>query len=63
MGIARKVIGWVDKTMENLDDSKHPVAKAFGAGFVEGAIDGAIIMYPILVAACIVAGKELNKKN
>lgn len=61
MGIARKVIEWVDNSMENIDKSKHPIAKSFGAGFVEGAIDGAIIAYPMLVAACIIAGKKLAK--
>lgn len=62
MGIARKVIGWVDKNMGNIEDSKHPLAKAFGVGFVEGCIDGAIIAYPILMAACLMASKKLNEK-
>ena len=62
MGIARKVIGWADKNMENIEDSKHPYIKAFCMGAVEGLIDGAIIAYPILMAACIAAGKKLEQK-
>ena len=63
MGIARKVIEWADNSVENLDKSKHPCLKAFGAGFVEGAIDGAILAYPILLVACVIAGKKLDEKN
>lgn len=61
MGIARGVIKWVDKSMENIDESKHPYIKAFGVGMAEGSIDGAIIAYPILLVACIVAGNKLAK--
>ena len=59
MGIARGIIKWVDKGMENIEESKHPIAKAFGLGAAEGAIDGAIIAYPMLLVACIIAGKKL----
>lgn len=44
-----------------LEDSKLKKCKAYGAAFLGGAIDGAVIAYPMLLIGCIAAGKQLKK--
>ena len=63
MGIARKMIKWVDNIMDNsYGDHNHPRAmlKACGAGVIEGIVDGMILSYLVIVAGdiCKLASKK-----
>ena len=52
--LVKGILNWTDKQMEEIENNpevKHPYVKAFGLGVIEGAIDGAVIMYPIVLAA------------
>lgn len=64
MGITRCILDWTDKQMkhinENIDEVKHPGAKAFGLGAIEGFIDSAVIWMPILLVACIAKNKQIE---
>lgn len=64
MSIARGILDWTQEKMDdicdNIDEVKHPYVKSFGLGVIEGLIDGAIMVYPILLATCYVAAKKLN---
>jgi hypothetical protein len=64
MSMTRGILNWTqekyDKVIENIDTEKHPYAKSFGLGCIEGAIDGAIIAYPVLLAGCLIAAKKLK---
>lgn len=65
MGIARQVLKWCDDTfVESLrePDDKKAMRKASASGFVEGIIDGAVIMYPFVLIACCVYKNKLDKK-
>ena len=60
MDITRNILNWCDKQYkEAITDKncKHPHVKSAVSGFVEGMVDGAVIMYPILVGVCIYIGK------
>lgn len=65
MGMVKKVLDWTEKKTEEVDieNDKHPYLKAFGLGVIEGAIDGAVIMYPILVGTLFYVGYKLEKKG
>lgn len=43
-------------------DERKSMLKAGASGFIEGVIDGAVIMFPVLLAACIVYNNKLNDK-
>lgn len=43
------------------EDSKLKKAKAIGAAMLSGAIDGAVIVYPIMLVGLIAANRELKK--
>lgn len=63
MGVTKAILDWVEKETNKIDEStKHPYLKAFGLGAVEGVIDGAVFMYPILVGTLYYIGYK-NKKN
>lgn len=54
MALVRNILGWVDDKIDGINESdKHPYAKAFGLGAVEGLVDGLFVfgavMYPIVV--------------
>lgn len=55
MSIARNILKWTDKKFDEVcyEDVKHPGAKAFGLGMIEGFVDGAIIAYPVVVGMAI----------
>lgn len=54
LSIVRNVLNKTDEVYNNIDveNDKHPYAKAAGCGFVEGVIDGAVICYPMLLVGC-----------
>lgn len=61
-GITRKVLNWTDKKFDAIDENtKHPYLKAFGLGAVEGVIDGAVLMYPVLIGGLMLANHQLSK--
>lgn len=65
MGITRAILAKCDKLfVESLGepDEHKSTRKAAVSGFVEGVIDGAVIMYPILMIACFVYKNKLDKK-
>lgn len=62
--MTKKILKWTDKEMKKVmydEDVKCRTLKAFGLGVIEGAIDGAVIAYPILIACCYL-GKKADKK-
>lgn len=60
--LVKKVLNWTEKEMENIDENtKHPILKAFGLGAIEGAIDGAVLAYPILVGGMFFIRAALKK--
>lgn len=65
MGITRALINWCDKTFGESftePDERKAMRKASASGFVEGLVDGAVIMYvPVLIACCVYKHK-LEKK-
>ena len=58
--ITGKILEWTEDKMDNIHESKHPYLKAFGLGMIEGAIDGAVLAYPFLIAGLFIAGKKLK---
>lgn len=63
--IARSILKKVDKNIEEVYENptaKHAGVKAFVSGAMEGMVDGAVIMYPILVASCCYWRKKALKK-
>lgn len=65
MGITRKLIDWCDKqfndALDEVDDRKA-THKAMSSGFVEGLVDGAVVMYIPVLIACFVYKHKLDKK-
>ena len=65
MGITRKILDWTDKKYDyiinNIDEVKHPYAKSFGLGAIEGFIDSAVIWMPILLVACVAKNKQIEE--
>ena len=57
--LVKMVLDWTEDKITEIDNDiangtneiKHPYLKAFGLGAIEGAIDGAVVMYPIVLAA------------
>lgn len=65
MGITRQLLKWCDKTFEDAmdeQDERKSMHKACVSGFVEGLVDGAIVMYPIVLGACWVYKNKATKK-
>lgn len=62
--ITRTILDWTDDRFEKVQNGevKHPYAEAFALGAIEGAIDGAVIMYPILLAGCVYWRKKALEK-
>lgn len=60
--IIRNALKWCDKKTEEIDviNDKHPYLKAFGLGCIEGAIETAVIVTPILFVKYIIANKKLD---
>lgn len=64
MAITRKMINWCDKKMDEAMKPDEPNAhgKAFASGFVEGAMDAAIVLYVPVLIACYVWQYKATKK-
>ena len=55
MSIAKNILSWSDKQFDevlNNPKCKHPYIKSAMCGAIEGAIDAAIIAYPIFMIGC-----------
>lgn len=51
--ITRTVLNWTGDKFNKLDpNDKHSTIKAVALGAIEGAIDGAVMVYPVLLAGC-----------
>lgn len=65
MNLMRKIIDWRDETyidaVHNPDDPKAR-RKANLAAFIEGAGDGAVLMYVPVVIACYIWQHKATKK-
>ena len=65
MSITRAILSRCDKLfVESLGepDERKSMRKASVSGFVEGLVDGAVIMYPFLLVACWVYKHKLDNK-
>ena len=63
--MTKEILKWTDKEMKKVmydEDVKCRTLRAYGLGVIEGAIDGAVIAYPILIACCYYWGKKTGKK-
>lgn len=62
MSFVKTILKWEEEKFNEIKMSdKHPCAKAFACGMIEGAIDGAVLMFPFLVAGCIYWRKKATK--
>lgn len=65
MGLTRNLIDWCDtKFLEAVacPDKRKSSAKAFASGFVEGAMDAAVMMYIPVTIACWIWRNKATKK-
>lgn len=64
MNSIRKILGWTEETMNQLDPEtdKHAYAKAFGLGCIDGFIDSAVIWYLPLIVLCYYWKGKAEKK-
>ena len=64
--LTHKILDWTEEKMDDLlyDDGKekHPYAKAFAIGALEGLIDGAVICGLYFIGAGFVANMKKRKK-
>ena len=64
MSVTKEILNWVEKETDKIDENtKHPYLKSFGLGAIEGAIDGAVLMYPILVGSLYYIGYKIKKNQ
>ena len=53
--ITRTVLNWTKEKYEEIDVTEQGAGKyvkAFALGAIEGAIDGVVLAYPVLLAGC-----------
>ena len=65
MSLSRSINNWCDKKMYEITsnpDDKLMYVKAFGIGVIEGAVDSALVWYPIMTAAAYYWKKQALKK-
>lgn len=61
--LVKEVLNKVEEKFDDIDvTDKHPYLKAFGLGAIEGAIDGAVIWFPIVLGACYYWRKKAQGK-
>ena len=62
--ITKGILDWTEEKFDEIDENtKHPLLKAFGLGAIEGAIDGAVLMYPIIVGSLYWAAYKARKSE
>lgn len=61
MSITKQILKWTDKKYEE-GVEENDTKKIMISGFVEGAIDGCVVCYPIVVAGCYYWKKRALKK-
>ena len=61
--LTKRLLDWTDRKYDEIDveTDKHWAIKVTALGFVEGAIDGAVFAYPILLAGCVYWRKKAEK--
>lgn len=60
------ILDKVDEKIKEIatdENAKHANLKLFGLGMIEGAIDGAVIMYPIMVGSLYWAAYKERKSK
>lgn len=63
MSFVHKLLDWNEKKFDEIDENtNHASPKAFGTGMINGAIDGAVLMYPFLLIACYYWRKKAEGK-
>lgn len=60
-GLSRNILNWCDKKFEEGCEEDN-LKKVNVSGFVEGLVDGAVLMYVPLVIACFIWKKKATKK-
>lgn len=64
--VAHMILDWTEEKLDELlvdpDKSKHPYAKAFALGAVEGLLDGFMVAGAVFTIAAGV-GYELKKRS
>lgn len=65
--ITHMILDWTEEKMDDLlcdvDETKHPYAKAFAIGALEGLIDGAIVCGLYFIGASAVENFKNRKKK
>lgn len=64
MTMTRTILDWTKKNYDEIDceNNKHPYLKAVGLGAIEGAIDGAVLMYVPVLISCYLWRKKAKQK-
>lgn len=63
MGITKTILNWTEEKLNDLDmNDKNAELKAFGLGVIDGFVDGAVLVYPILMAGCLYWRNKALKK-
>mgnify|MGYP006978488899 CR=1 FL=1 len=65
MDITRKLIEWCDNKYDEAiheEDDRKVYIKAGVSGFVEGLMDGAIVMFIPLCITCLIYSRKLSNK-
>ena len=64
--VTKKILDKVDEKIKEIatdENAKHANLKLFGLGMIEGAIDGAVFMYPIVVGSLYWSGYKTRKSE
>lgn len=58
MSLTRNILDWCDEKetdiLINYENEKHPLAKIFGIGIIEGVVDAVITMSPFIVGGLLI---------
>lgn len=62
--IAKLILDWTEEKFDKIDtNSKHPYAKAFGIGVIEGIIDVSVISFPFLLGSYVYCLHKIRHEN